>query len=882
MARKHASRRGRSLRASRKLQSPELLEVRAAPGGGIAGLMVGAAWFDFGDRSSEGFGPRPDGRHPLDELLGATCLSDRTFRPARAIGRPEGPRHMPLSIVAALQRSSDAPTPETGSDPTPAGSIAWQTDDVFAAMYSRSPRRLDSSRFADGWALAPGSAATGDPAPAPGGGAGGVSANAASGIASASPSAAPTQPAPRDHGAIRPLRLNPPPRAPRDPDLGGIVTMSGGSGGSGGEVPIAVDDTGPGGSGGIVFMNGGPQNPYFTWDSNDYDIRSNDIYSGEVTITKKADPALGTATISGAGLVTYTPNENECGPDDLTYTLSNQYGESNEATIFIRIVPHLEFISDSEDENSTLGEPGSEVYLPNDDEYAFKISPFASEDTSVGAPLLQPSVFGNVSFAITAGNGDGFFRINSATGEIQLDKPAEDWGTDTSKTIEIEVSGQFADVTETDTANVTVTLLPAVGVAGDIHAVEGSGDDIKFRIARPRGDRSEAITVYFTIAWASSTEAGLHPDDFQGNGHDIFSGPSVTYHAEYSSGDTACYSVTIAAGAYYTAEIVLDLIGGDSDEPAEQREEARIRPIAEPSSGGSGGSGGSSDPAYVLSPKWNVGELPGLDAQRAYSYLDLQAFEAVTAFGGDPQDNAPPVSITISDVDQGHLNDCWLMATILGAVHKDTDIIKSRISESDSSGGRSFTVSLYNLSGGGDTAYQYALPSQNVLRNGLNMADFDDFEACGGSGGSFNGIKIWPQLLELAFTEHLGSNTYASIEGHNITNGVVNAWKSLTNNSATSKAASSIGDGGDQAIFDEILAQWGAPKTVLIGTYGDQKCDEGSGEPLAKSHAYVVTSVETEPDEKIELDNPWHGGQRITWIAKDRLSEEVKTVYVLD
>ena len=77
-------------------------------------------------------------------------------------------------------------------------------------------------------------------------------------------------------------------------------------------------------------------------------------------------------------------------------------------------------------------------------------------------------------------------------------------------------------------------------------------------------------------------------------------------------------------------------------------------------------------------------------------------------------------------------------------------------------------------------------------------------------------------------------------------------------------------------------AQLRDDNTVLIGTYGDHSCDKSSGEPLAKSHAYVVTSVETEPDEKIELDNPWHGGQRITWIAKDRLSEEVKTVYVLD
>ncbi len=39
------------LRRGRKLVAPELLEVRAAPGGGIAALMVGAAWFGFGEQT---------------------------------------------------------------------------------------------------------------------------------------------------------------------------------------------------------------------------------------------------------------------------------------------------------------------------------------------------------------------------------------------------------------------------------------------------------------------------------------------------------------------------------------------------------------------------------------------------------------------------------------------------------------------------------------------------------------------------------------------------------------------------------------------------------------------------------------------------------------
>ncbi len=99
----------RSLRAGRRLQSPELLEVRAAPGAGIAGLMVGAAWFGFGDRPSEGFASGPDGQAPLTGLLGATCLSDRPLRVPRTIVQPEAPRSEPLSSLAAVQRSPGDP-----------------------------------------------------------------------------------------------------------------------------------------------------------------------------------------------------------------------------------------------------------------------------------------------------------------------------------------------------------------------------------------------------------------------------------------------------------------------------------------------------------------------------------------------------------------------------------------------------------------------------------------------------------------------------------------------------------------------------------------------------------------------------------------------------
>ena len=81
MAKGQASRR--SLRAGRRLQSPELREVRAAPGAGIAGLMVGAAWFGFGDRPSEGIASGPDGQAPSRWLRRSSTTRARSIQRQR-------------------------------------------------------------------------------------------------------------------------------------------------------------------------------------------------------------------------------------------------------------------------------------------------------------------------------------------------------------------------------------------------------------------------------------------------------------------------------------------------------------------------------------------------------------------------------------------------------------------------------------------------------------------------------------------------------------------------------------------------------------------------------------------------------------------------------
>ncbi len=77
------------LRGGRKLVAPELLEVRAAPSSGVAALMVGAAWFGFGEQTEDDRSKQSHGHDPFWDLLGAAYLTDQTFHVPRSISRPD-------------------------------------------------------------------------------------------------------------------------------------------------------------------------------------------------------------------------------------------------------------------------------------------------------------------------------------------------------------------------------------------------------------------------------------------------------------------------------------------------------------------------------------------------------------------------------------------------------------------------------------------------------------------------------------------------------------------------------------------------------------------------------------------------------------------------
>jgi hypothetical protein len=67
-------------------------------------------------------------------------------------------------------------------------------------------------------------------------------------------------------------------------------------------------------------------------------------------------------------------------------------------------------------------------------------------NTGIGDPLVTSGTI--ATFAITAGNGDGFFKINN-TGQIQVAKVGLDFEGTHSYTLTVKITGSESHVTET-------------------------------------------------------------------------------------------------------------------------------------------------------------------------------------------------------------------------------------------------------------------------------------------------------------------------------------------------------------------------------------------------------------------------------------------------
>jgi hypothetical protein len=196
------------------------------------------------------------------------------------------------------------------------------------------------------------------------------------------------------------------------------------------------------------------------------------------------------------------------------------------------------------------------------------------------------------------------------------------------------------------------------------------------------------------------------------------------------------------------------------------------------------------------------------------------------SFASDPlfASNGP----TISDVNQGELGDCYLMATLSSVVKTDPGLIKKDI-VSDGAGIYTITFNKTKVNVNSDLA---VLPDGQVAYAQLGNQD-----------------SLWVALMEKAYVQYASpkADSYASIEG---------GWMTSAFSALGLKSSSLYSTASATALLKSIQADFKAGDFVTLGTKDTLAKDS----PLVQSHAYEVDSITTNSagvPVSVTLRNPW-------------------------
>ena len=207
--------------------------------------------------------------------------------------------------------------------------------------------------------------------------------------------------------------------------------------------------------------------------ANDTDVDGDALQVAGVT----AAPANGTATVSGSGSITYTPNENFNGTDKLTYQVTDGNGGLDTAEVTVRVEPAND-APVAADDAATMAEDGKPLNLV-----------VLANDTDVDGDRLTVSAIGDeatLGTATIARNGQGitYTPFKDATGTDSFTYTASDpsGATSTARvTVEITpvndapVALEDSATTAEDTPVTISPLANDTDVDGDPLAVTAVG-----------------------------------------------------------------------------------------------------------------------------------------------------------------------------------------------------------------------------------------------------------------------------------------------------------------------------------------------------------------------------------------------------------------------
>ncbi len=223
----------------------------------------------------------------------------------------------------------------------------------------------------------------------------------------------------------------------------------------------------------------------------------------------------------------------------------------------------------------------------------------------------------------------------------------------------------------------------------------------------------------------------------------------------------------------------------------------------------------------------------------------------------DPQD------ITQTDVNQGQIGDCYLLAVVGDIAKMKPEIIRKMIKDN---GNGTYTVTFYRHKGGisgffaslfGGSDFEPVLETvdsnfgSNIVNSGQDQAQVG------------NQHEIWVAVIEKAFAKLNGGYD-------KITNGgyPMNAMETLTGKKASQKPIGSV-------TATELQADLTAGKPVVMDSLPQVSPAQKLPFGLVGPHAYMLDSIQQSPKGPIViLRNPW-GSQHPPPIPFNQLSQSI-------
>lgn len=230
---------------------------------------------------------------------------------------------------------------------------------------------------------------------------------------------------------------------------------------------------------------------------------------------------------------------------------------------------------------------------------------------------------------------------------------------------------------------------------------------------------------------------------------------------------------------------------------------------------------------------------------------------------GDYEDLDDPIPFTDdaldpSEISQGQLGDCWLLAALGSVAGFDPDFIRDHMWENPDG---TWTVKMYDDDG--KPVYIQVEPS--VPQNGVNDAD---------------GNPSWATIYEKAAAEYFGGS-YDDLDG---------GWSDRAFEAITGQPAHDLGEASFDTISDALedgpVALSSEAKDKKLWFFGDTVDDT---DRVVPHHAYMVRDIVTVTGEDgsterfIEVTNPWgpNGGSEYGTLrfTEQEYRDNFRTVY---